>query len=180
MSPVLFSEIEKEVGIIDLYIHDLGAGNLSVVSEQDDDKQIAQQLHDNLACATDTAAYLRSAFSKRSSGRVIYLVPWSWDRHACPTRFETVKGGTLALTKAMAKKMAPAGVTVNCVIPGYIRGIRPFTLETELGSSLTETIPMGYLGEIRDVSNAVLYFASESAKYATGQVIDLCGGLDYA
>ena len=108
----------------------------------------------------------------------IYLAPWAWDKYSDPLRYETVKSGAIALTQTVAKIMAPLRVTVNCIIPGFIRTTRPSMIEKDRGTELMDEIPLGHLGEISDVLDAVSFLISDSSKYLTGQVLEVAGGID--
>jgi 3-oxoacyl-[acyl-carrier protein] reductase len=87
------------------------------------------------------------------------------------------KAGIIGLAKAVAKELAPRGITVNAVAPGFI--------ETDMTASLAETakgamvgmIPLGRAGKPEDVAAAVAFLASEKAAYITGQVIHVNGGM---
>jgi 3-oxoacyl-[acyl-carrier protein] reductase len=77
----------------------------------------------------------------------------------------------------MAREMSDVPVNVNCVIPGFIRGVRPSSIEKKMSSHATKEIPMGYLGEISDVIDAVCFLISDRSKYVTGQVLRVSGGM---
>ena len=77
----------------------------------------------------------------------------------------------------MAQGMSDASVNVNCIVPGYIGGVRPLSIEKKMSSRATKEIPMGYLGEISDVLDAVWYLISDRSKYVTGQVLRVSGGM---
>ncbi|MBN8910287.1 MAG: SDR family oxidoreductase, partial [Rhodospirillales bacterium] len=89
------------------------------------------------------------------------------------------KAGLEALVRALAVELGPAGVTVNAVVPGFIRkdegahrAIGPGTLQRQ-----TDRIPLGRIGLPDDVAAAVAFFASEAAGYVTGQTLHVDGGL---
>jgi 3-oxoacyl-[acyl-carrier protein] reductase len=178
MTPELIKQIETDLGTIDIYIHDLGFGNTHIFHNRGSDSEAGKRLDENLHCAQNLTVYFQESLSQRKSGRIIYLTPWAWDRLAHPLRYETVKGAAISLTKAMAKMMAPVGITVNCIVPGYIRSIRPSELEKEYGPKISNSIPMGYLGDISDVTHMIQYLASNAAKYFTGHILNCSGGLE--
>jgi 2-hydroxycyclohexanecarboxyl-CoA dehydrogenase len=98
--------------------------------------------------------------------------------------YAAAKGGVIAFTKAIAREVARFGVTVNCVCPGpsetplFQREIRePYP---RLAESLQRAIPLGRLGTPEDVAPAVLYLASDDARYVTGQTLSVSGGLTMA
>jgi 3-oxoacyl-[acyl-carrier protein] reductase len=90
--------------------------------------------------------------------------------------YSATKAGIINLTKVLAKELAPAGITVNCVSPGTID--TPFIgdYDDALRSQLRSLIPLGRLGTAEDVAEAVLYFASPGAAWVTGTTLSVSGG----
>jgi 3-oxoacyl-[acyl-carrier protein] reductase len=82
----------------------------------------------------------------------------------------------IALTKSLAKELAPSGVRCNCIAPGVIRTemLSPFS-EAEL-DVLAEETPLGRLGTPEEIAQAMVYLASPAATFITGQVLNLSGG----
>jgi NAD(P)-dependent dehydrogenase (short-subunit alcohol dehydrogenase family) len=74
--------------------------------------------------------------------------------------------------------MAASGVNVNCIVPGYIRAVRPQNIVRETDGALAEKIPSGRMGEVFDVTAAILFFIGDGARYTTGQVFNVTGGLN--
>lgn len=167
--------IEKTYGPIDIYIHDLGIGTTDL-SAPDLIKTAGEKLMGNLDCAHALTGYFRAEMSSRASGRIVYLAPWAWDRFTDPIRYETVKAGATALSQTMATEMAASSVNTNCIIPGFIRSVRPKPIEKVLKTDVVRQIPSGRLGEIQDITDAVLYLIGDASRYLTGQVLNLTGG----
>jgi len=140
------------------------------------DTHAAAEMDANMRCALDMAPYIADKMSGRSSGHLIYISPWAWDRHANRIRYETVTAGVRALTRDLAVQVSQSGVNVNCLVPGYIRTIRPSILEQKLAVELASAIPMGYMGEMQDITDAILFLSSDASKYVTGQEIKINGG----
>lgn len=98
--------------------------------------------------------------------------------------YSAAKGGVIAFTKAVAREVARAGITVNCVCPGpsdtplFRREI--VEPHPRLAESLVRAIPLGRLGTPSDVAPAVLFLASDQAGYITGQTLSVSGGLTMA
>ncbi|MDC0189964.1 3-oxoacyl-[acyl-carrier-protein] reductase [Rhodospirillales bacterium] len=91
--------------------------------------------------------------------------------------YAAAKAGATGMTKAIAAEVASRGITVNCVAPGYI--ITPMTdsLDDSQKESLLTLIPMGRLGEPKDVAACVSFLASDEAAYVTGQTLHVNGGM---
>jgi 3-oxoacyl-[acyl-carrier protein] reductase len=111
------------------------------------------------------------------AGRIITLSSmWGQVGGACEVAYSAAKGAVLAFSKALAKEVAPSGITVNCVAPGVIDTDMIGTLSSETRSSLAEETPLGRLGQPADIAEAVFFLASPAAAFLTGQVIAPNGG----
>lgn len=124
--------------------------------------------------------YLTKAVSRgmiaRKSGRVINFSMANADKMMAQTEVTghyIAKAGVLMLTRAFAKQLAPHGITVNAISPGFINsGSAP---EEEL-QTMVKRIPSGYIGSTKDAVNAALYLLSKEADYVNGSNIILSGG----
>jgi 3-oxoacyl-[acyl-carrier protein] reductase len=99
--------------------------------------------------------------------------------HASPgqTAYAASKGGLLAFSRTLAAELAPAGVRVNAVIPGFLTVGMARTLDRRILEEKRERIPLGRLGSGEEVAAAVLFLASDSASYVVGQALVVDGGL---
>lgn len=111
----------------------------------------------------------------KKHGRIINVVSLSGLK-GLPgqTNYSASKGGVIAATKALAQEVARKNVTVNAVAPGFIKSDMTADLDEKEHKRI---IPMGRFGEPEDVANLVCFLASEKAKYITGQIISVNGGL---
>jgi len=80
-------------------------------------------------------------------------------------------------TKAVARELASRGITANAVAPGFIQTDMTAALSDQLRAELLKTIPLGSLGQPEDIASAVLFLASPAARYITGQVLTVDGGM---
>jgi 3-oxoacyl-[acyl-carrier protein] reductase len=87
------------------------------------------------------------------------------------------KAGLIGLTKTTAKELAERGVTANAIAPGFIQSDMTHVLSEEVTQKTLVQIPMNLYGKPEDVANAVLFLVSNLAKYITGQVIHVDGGM---
>jgi NAD(P)-dependent dehydrogenase (short-subunit alcohol dehydrogenase family)/AcrR family transcriptional regulator len=175
MNPFLFKSIEKDIGHIDLYIHDLGIGRLEIGDATT--TRSSKNIRSNLRSAEKIAAHLNPNSKSGLPSRIVYIAPWAWDQYEDPICYVTVKGSAIALTKSLAMQMAPSGSTVNCVVPGFLKTARPSSLQKKFSQMVQANIPVGSLGEIRDVVEAIFFFIGASAKYVTGQTLCANGGM---
>jgi 3-oxoacyl-[acyl-carrier protein] reductase len=89
----------------------------------------------------------------------------------------SAKAGLIGLTKSLARELASRNIRVNAVAPGYILTDMTERLSEELKSKILDYIPLGSFGDPQDVADVVLFLASPMARYITGQVILVDGGL---
>jgi len=91
--------------------------------------------------------------------------------------YASAKAGIIGFTRAMAREVASRSITVNAVAPGFIDTGMTQGLDEKRRQELMGRIPIGYLGTPRDVAEAVAFLASEEARYITGQVLNVDGGM---
>ena len=91
--------------------------------------------------------------------------------------YASAKAGIIGFTRSTAKEVASRGITVNAIAPGFIDTEMTQRLEEDSRQELMKHIPLGYLGSPRDVAEAVAFLASEEARYITGQVLSVDGGM---
>jgi 3-oxoacyl-[acyl-carrier protein] reductase len=105
-------------------------------------------------------------------------VAYGWDEHV---QYSAAKAGVVGLVRGLAVELARDGVRVNGIAPGYIRTAQALSEEHSLGpeglEQAAEFIPMGRVGEPDDIADVIVFLASEAARYITGQVIVVDGGL---
>lgn len=115
---------------------------------------------------------------RRKSGKIVTLSSmWGQVGGACEVAYSAAKAGVIGLTRALAKEVAPSGITVNCVAPGVIETdmVRPLGAQTL--ADLAEETPLGRLGTAEDVAECVSFLCSPAGDFLTGQVIAPNGGL---
>ena len=87
------------------------------------------------------------------------------------------KAGVIALTKSVAKELAPRHIRANAIAPGFIATKMTDVLSDDTKENILKNIPLQQMGEPEDVANVAYFLASDSAKYITGQVINVDGGM---
>jgi len=115
---------------------------------------------------------------KRRAGRIVNIVSVvGQSGNAGQANYVAAKAGLIGLTKAAALELAPRGVTVNAVAPGFIESDMTAVLPEAVKESFLQQIPLKKMGTPEDVASAVAYLASPEASYVTGQVLAVNGGL---
>lgn len=124
-----------------------------------------------------------AAMSARGTGSIVCVssimgVAYGWDQHV---HYSAAKSGVVGLVRGLAVELARSGIRVNGVAPGYIRTAQLLSPVHSLGPAgaekAAEFIPMGRLGEPEDIADVILFLASPSARYMTGQTVVVDGGL---
>jgi 3-oxoacyl-[acyl-carrier protein] reductase len=93
------------------------------------------------------------------------------------TNYAAAKAGVIGFTKALAREVAPRNVTVNAVAPGFIDTDMTKVLPEAQRNALLQSIPLGRLGNVREIAGAVAFLASAGASYITGQTLHVNGGM---
>ena len=125
--------------------------------------------------------FLREAakiMTRQRDGRIINISSVVGQMgNAGQINYSAAKAGLIGMTKSAAKELGSRSVTVNAVAPGFIETDMTSNLAEEVRKSYVSAIPLGRLGSVQDVADAVAFLASDKAAYITGQVIAVNGGL---
>ncbi len=171
----LVQQVEGKWGRIDALIN--GAGPYHRIPLFDETAEgWLEMFNNNLHPVFYLAKAVVPGMKARKSGRIISFSMANADKmEAQPnvTAHYIAKAGVLMLTRTLAKMVAPDGITVNVISPGWIdSGSAP----PEELAGMVKKIPAGYLGTIEDAVQAVNYFLSDEARYVTGTNLHLSGG----
>ncbi len=170
-------KILAECGRVDILVNNAGVtrdGLLMRMSDADWDTVLDTNLK---GAFLFTKAFAR-AFIKQRSGRIINIASViGLIGNAGQTNYSASKAGLIGFTKATAKELASRGITVNALAPGFIETDMTAALKDDMKAELLEHIPLGTLGQPEDIANAALFLAAPSARYITGQVLTVDGGM---
>jgi len=168
-------KVEKEFGAVDALINCAGPYHRVNILEETPagwNEMFAHNLHSVFYMSKAVAPAMKT----RKSGRIINFSMANADQMVAQTEVTAhyiAKAGVLILTRTLAKALAPHGVTVNAISPGFVNsGSAP---EAEL-AGMVKKIPAGYVGELQDPVAAVRFLLSDEARYITGTNIHLSGG----
>ncbi|MGI8649828.1 MAG: SDR family NAD(P)-dependent oxidoreductase, partial [Rubrobacter sp.] len=176
------SEIQERHGALDAIVANAGIAHRVPLAELTDEKW--DHTHDvDLKGIMRVCRAAAPAMQEAGRGSVIALssimgVAYGWDEHV---QYSAAKAGVVGLVRGLAVELAADGVRVNGIAPGYIRTAQALSREHSLGPEglerAAEFIPMGRVGEPEDIADVIVFLASDSARYLTGQVLVVDGGL---
>ena len=178
MPTQILKEAEEKVGGgIDILINNAGLTRDGLAMRmKDEDWDLV--LNVNLTAAFRLSRASLKGMMSRRWGRIINIASVVGVMgNAGQANYAASKGGLIAMSKSLAQEMAPRHVTVNCIAPGFIVTAMTDKLNDEQKGKMLANIPLGYLGEPKDVANSVAFLASEEARYITGQTIHVNGGM---
>jgi 3-oxoacyl-[acyl-carrier protein] reductase len=115
---------------------------------------------------------------RRRAGRIINISSIvGATGNAGQANYAAAKAGLIGMTKALAQEVAPRGITVNAVAPGFVATAMTDRLSEQQRTRLTDAIPLGRIGKPEDVAAAVAYLASDEAGWVTGATLHVNGGM---
>jgi 3-oxoacyl-[acyl-carrier protein] reductase len=171
------AEIFEQFGRVDILVNNAGVtrDGLSMRMSMDDWDTV---LNTNLKGAFNFTQAVMRPMIKQRSGRIINISSIAGlTGNAGQANYAASKAGLIGLTKTLARELASRGITVNAVAPGLIETDMTTVLSEEIRQSILQKVPLGKLGEPDDIAGAVAYLASAEAKYITGQVLTVDGGM---
>lgn len=171
------AQITAELGDISVLVNNAGVSEQKLFTDiTDADWSNMLSVHLNGAFYLSRAVL--PAMLHEKYGRIINIASmWGETGGSCEVHYSAAKAGLIGLTKALAKELAPSGITVNAVSPGAVETDMMKMLGREVCESVAEETPVGRLGRPEEIADAVCFLASEKAAYITGQVLSVNGGI---
>jgi 3-oxoacyl-[acyl-carrier protein] reductase len=173
----LVDQVLVDFSRVDILVNNAGLtrDGLSMrMSEEDWDVVIDT----NLKGAFNLIQAVERPMLKQRSGRIINIASVSGIMgNAGQANYAASKAGLIGLTKVIARELASRGITCNAVAPGFIGTDMTNVLSEEIKAGVMKAIPLGKFGEPADIAAAVAFLASAEAKYITGQVLQVDGGM---
>lgn len=170
-------EVIQKFGRIDILVNNAGItkdGLLMKMSEADYDAVLNTNLKGTFNCIR----FASRQMMKQRSGRIINMASVSGVLgNAGQANYSASKAGVIGLTKSAARELAARNITVNAIAPGFIHTEMTAVLSEKVKEGAVAQIPLGIFGEVEDIANAVVFLASDKARYITGQVLCVDGGM---
>ena len=169
--------ILEEAGRVDILVNNAGVtrdGLLVRMSEEDWDTV----LDTNLKGAFLFTKALGRSLMKQRSGRIINIASViGLTGNAGQCNYAASKAALIGFTKSVARELASRGITVNAIAPGFIETDMTSALNEETRAELLKKIPLNCFGQPDDIAEATLFLGSPAARYITGQVLTIDGGM---
>lgn len=173
----LVKEVTAEFGKVDILVNNAGIVRDCLVLKMKED-DFDRVIDTNLKGAFNLIKHTYQPFMKRRSGSIINISSVvGLNGNAGQANYASAKAGLIGLTKSVAKELAGRFVTCNAIAPGYIDTDMTGALSDKVKEAMCEAIPMKRPGTPEDIANAVLFLASDLARYITGEVLRVDGGL---
>ena len=167
----------ESIGHIDLLINNAGVSEIDLftsIKQESADKILDINLKGTLNCAR---AVLPSMINQKRGNIINISSMWGQCGASCEVDYSASKAGIIGFTKALAKEVAPSGIRVNCIAPGFIMTEMNSRFSEEDLKLIRDDIPLGIFGEPRHIADAVAFLASDQAEYITGQILAVNGGM---
>ncbi|MBS3921219.1 MAG: SDR family oxidoreductase [Deltaproteobacteria bacterium] len=174
---IMVDQVKKAFGRIDILVNNAGIirrGTIETVTEEDWDRVLEVNLKGTFLCSKAVVETMK----QQRYGKIINVssIAGKMGDITSAPGYGPSKAGIDALTKTLARQLAPFGINVN--------GAAPHAIETEMSAQWSEerrkeiiaSIPLGRLGKPEDVAEAVLFLASDEASFITGEILDVNGG----
>ena len=172
-----FAEVVKEYGRIDILVNNAGITRDNLIMKMSEE-EFQDVIDTNLGGAFNGTKFVTRPMMKQRVGRIINIASVSGvTGNMGQANYSASKAGIIGLTKATAKELAARNITVNAVAPGFVATEMTDVLSDSVKEAAVATIPLGRFGEVEDIAETVVFLASDKAKYITGQVICVDGGI---
>ena len=170
-------KILDDAGRVDILVNNAGVTRdnlLMRMSEEEWDTVI----NTNLKGAFNFTKALTRPFLKQRSGRIINIASViGLIGNAGQSNYAASKAALIGFTKSIAKELAPRGITVNAIAPGFIETDMTAALDDKVRGEILASVPLGRFGSPDDIAHAAVFLAMEPTGYVTGQVLTVDGGM---
>ena len=167
----------ERIGCLDILVNNSGVSEIDLFTGISDEKS-ERIMSVNLIGAMNCARVFLPQMINRKSGVIINISSmWGQCGASCEVDYSASKAGMIGFTKALAKEVAPSGIRVNSVAPGFIMTEMNSRFSPDDLELIKEDIPLGFFGTPQHIADTVSFLVSEKAEYITGQIIAVNGGM---
>ncbi len=170
-------QIEEKFGAVSILVNNAGITRDTLLMRMRDDDWNAV-IDTNLTSVFRLSRAVMKSMMRARTGRIINIASVvGFIGNAGQTNYVAAKAGMVGFTKALAREVGSRNITVNCVAPGFIETDMTKALSNDQVTKLVASVPLGRLGQVNDIAEAVLFLASSGASYVTGNTIHVNGGM---
>jgi len=169
-------KVIDKFGNVDLLVNNAGVSFSGLLQDMSDfDWQ--QVIDSNLTSAFYTSREVIPIFLRNSSGSIINISSmWGVTGASCEVAYSASKAGLIGFTKSLAKELAPSHIRVNAGAPGAINTDMMKEYSDAEIEAIAEETPLGSIGSVKNIADAVWFLANDSAEFITGEVLNVNGG----
>lgn len=172
-----YANVVKEYGRIDILVNNAGITRDNLIMKMSEE-EFQSVIQTNLAGTFHGVKFVSRPMMKQRGGRIINIASVAGVvGNMGQANYSASKAGVIGLTKSMAKELASRNITVNAIAPGFVETEMTDVLSDSVKEAAVATIPLGRFGQVEDIAETAVFLASDRAKYITGQVICVDGGI---
>jgi 3-oxoacyl-[acyl-carrier protein] reductase len=173
----LVDKVQEEFGAVAILVNNAGATRDNLLARMKDEDWDDIQAINLKSVFVLSRAVLRGMMKARA-GRIVNVTSVvGFTGNAGQANYAAAKAGIVGFSKSLAREIGSRNITVNCVAPGFIETDMTRSLAAEQVKKLVESVPLGRLGRVEDVAQAVLFLCSPAAGYITGATLHVNGGM---
>jgi 3-oxoacyl-[acyl-carrier protein] reductase len=175
----MFEKVNEKFSTLDILVNNAGIANILPTVEMTDeawDRMLAVHLTGTMKCTREALKIML----KKKSGKIINVASiCALEGCLAASHYSAAKGGIIGFTRAVAQEVAPHGINVNAVAPGYVETplLSKAGVTEEMIQGMMPSIPLGRIGKPHEIASLIAYLATEDANYFVGQVISPNGGM---
>ena len=168
---------QEEFGPVAILVNNAGATRDNLLARMKDEEWDDVQATNLKPVFTLSRAVLRGMMKART-GRIVNVSSVvAFSGNAGQTNYAAAKAGMVGFSKSLAREVGSRNITVNCVAPGFIETDMTRSLAEDQVKKLVDSVPLGRLGRVEDIAQAVLFLCSPAASYITGATLHVNGGM---
>jgi 3-oxoacyl-[acyl-carrier protein] reductase len=173
----VIGEVEKRFGAVTILINNAGITRDNLAMRMKDDEWDAV-INTNLKSVFRLSKLVLRGMMKARTGRIINISSVvASSGNPGQINYAASKAGVAGMSRSLAQEVGSRNITVNCVAPGFIDTAMTRALSDEQRNALIGKIPLGRLGQVEDIANAVAFLAGPEASYITGTMLHVNGGM---